>query len=422
MRLWRWILVLLVAAVAAALAWHWLAADPGSVQIRLRDTLIETSVVVALAALLLVWLVLGLGWRLLRWPLRAWGRASDRRGRERLASGMAAFAEGDYLKAERELAKAAQRETLRLPALLLLARAAHERGADARASEVLGELGDSGERVGAALRARFLVDNGQPREALELLKGKEAAAQLSLRGRQLLVETALALGEPHTALEALPPLVRSQSLTAEAQAQLEQRTLAAALAAAPDLATLNALWHRTSRNQRRQVELVDAFARRSAGLGQMLAAMDEIEAAQRHQWSDRLAAAWGELGPAEAPARLQRAEHWLGHAPNSAPLLLTLARLQLQLTQIERAEESVQRALALAATPAGWELLGEVRRAVGDDAGAANAYANALHAARAEPLLAVAALAPRGAVDTRPIAFEERSEHGVPRLPGGTHP
>lgn len=417
MRLWRWALVLLIVAVAGALAWQWLAANPGYVLIRFRHTLLETSVVVALAALLAGWLVLALGWRLLRWPLRAWSRAAGRRGRERLAGGMLAYAEGDYLRAERELAKAAHHEPLRIPALLLLARAAHERGAEDRASQALGELGDSGKRVGDALRARFLVDTGQAAEALALLKDKAAQDDLSLRGRHLLVDTALLLGEPQVALDALPPLARSQSLTTEAQAQLELRTLAAALAAAPDATALNALWHQSSRAQRRRPELVEAFARRSAALGQMLAALDEIEAAQRHEWSDRLAAAYGELGQAEAPARLARAQNWLGQAPNSAALQITLARLHLQLAQPEAAEESVQRALALGATPAAWEVLGAIRRAVGDDAGAANAWANALHQPRGDALLAVAPLAARADVDTRPIAFEERSEHGVPRLP-----
>lgn len=417
MRLWRWIFALLVVAVAGALAWHWLAANPGYVLIRMQDIAIETSIVAALAFLLLGWLVLGLVWRILRWPLRAWQRAAGRRGRERLAGGMLAYAEGDYLRAERELGKAARHEPLRIPALLLLARAAHERGAEESAGEALGELGDSGKRVGAALRARFLVDNGQASAAFALLKEQAARDELSLRGRQLLVDTALALGEPRTALEALPPLARSQSLTGEAQARLELRARTAALAAADDVAALNTLWHDTARAQRRQPELVAAFARRSAALGQMLAAMDEIESAQRHEWSDLLAGAWGELGDAEVPARLQRAERWLEQAPNSAALHLTLARLQLQQMQVERAEESAQRALALAATPAAWEVLGQIRRAVADDTGAANAWANALRAPRGEPLLALAPLAPREGPDTRPIAFEERSEHGVPRLP-----
>lgn len=417
MRLWRWVFVLLIVAVAAALAWHWLAANPGYVLVRLGQTTLETSVVVALALLVLAWLAVGIVWRLLRWPFRAWGRAVKRRGRERLANGLTAFAEGDYSQAERDLGKAAQHEAFRTPALLVLARAAHERGAEDRATQALGDVGASGERAADALRARFLIENGKPREALDLLKVKGAQDALSLRGRHLLVDTALALGEPQVALDALPPLARSQSLTSDAQAELETRVLAAALVAAPDANALNALWSRATRAQRRHPELVEAFARRSAAFGQTLAAMDEIESAQRREWSDALAAAYGELGDAEVAARLRNAQGWLALAPNSAPLLVTLGRLQAQQNNVAAAEESLQRALALAPTASAWEALGDVRLVAGDATGAAAAYANALRVPRGESVLAIEPLQARGAVDTKPIAFEERSEHGVPRLP-----
>lgn len=417
MRLWRWVFVLLIVAVAAALAWHWLAANPGYVLVRLGQTTLETSVVVALALLVLAWLAVGIVWRLLRWPFRAWGRAVKRRGRERLASGLTAFAEGDYSQAERDLGKAAQHEAFRTPALLVLARAAHERGAEDRATQALGDVGASGERAADALRARFLIENGKPREALDLLKAKGAQDALSLRGRHLLVDAALALGEPQVALDALPPLARSQSLTSDAQAELETRVLAAALVAAPDVNALNALWSRATRAQRRRPELVEAFARRSAAFGQTLAAMDEIESAQRREWSDALAAAYGELGDAEIAARLRNAQGWLALAPNSAPLLVTLGRLQAQQNNVAAAEESLQRALALAPSASAWEALGDVRRLAGDATGAAAAYANALREPRGDRVLAVEPLQARGAVDIKPIAFEERSEHGVPRLP-----
>lgn len=417
MRLWRSVLLLLLAALVAALAWHWLAADPGYVQVRLRGTTLETSLVVAIAGLLLLWAVLGIAWRLLRWPFRAWGRSIKRRGRERLAAGLTAFAEGDYAQAERDLARAAVHEAFRTPALLVAARAAYERGAPERAAQALDDVGARGLRAADATRARFLVESGRHADALALLKPKAAAGDLSLRSWRLLAEAALAHGDTQTALDALPALARSHSLTEDAQSALETRVLAAALAAAPDAAKLNALWSGASRAQRKRADLVAAFARRSAALGQVLAAMDEIESAQRREWSDALATVYGELGFAEAGARLRKAEAWLTLAPNSAPLLTTLGRLYVQQVQYGKAEETLERALGLAAAPATWEALGDCRKAEGDLAGAAVAYANALRSTRGEATVALTPLLTRGPLDTRPIAFEERSEHGVPRLP-----
>jgi HemY protein len=145
--------------------------------------------------------------------------------------------------------------------------------------------------------------------------------------------------------------------------------------------------------------------------------MDEIESAQRREWSDLLASVYGELGAEEAATRLRKAEAWLAIAPNSAALLTTLGRLYALLGQYGKAEEALERALALTPSSAAWEALGDVRRGQNDLAGANAAYGNALRCARGEPTVPLAPLLARGPLDTRPIAFEERSEHGVPRLP-----
>jgi HemY protein len=413
MRAWRTITLLLLVAAAAAFAWHWLAADPGYVQVRVRGTTIETSVVAAIAMLLLLWAAVSVLWWLLRFPFRAWGRAVRRRGRERLAGGLTAYAEGEYALAERELGKVSGQAPFRTPALLVLARAAHERGEDERAERALAEVDAAGARAADALRARFLLERGRPAEALALLKSK-AANGLSLRGRRALIDAALAGGDTQTALDALPAFARSQSLTPEAQAALETRVLDAALAAAPDTARLNALWSAATRAQRRRPELIVAFARRSAALGQTLAAMDEIESGLRREWNEDLATAYAELGDGELAARARKAESWLALAPNSPALLTTIGRLYAAQSQWAKAEEALERALGLAQTPAAWEALGDCRRGQGDTAAASLCYANALRVARgqtSEPI------GPRRSLDTRPIAFEERSEHGVPRLP-----
>ncbi|MBO9661380.1 heme biosynthesis HemY N-terminal domain-containing protein [Dokdonella sp.] len=416
MKAWRTITILLIVAVAAAFAWHWLAADPGYVQIRVRGTTIETSVVAAIAMLIVFWAAVSILWWLLRFPFRAWGRAVQRRGRERLAGGLTAFAEGDYAQAERELGKVANQPAFRTPALLVLARAAHERGENERAERALADVDAGGARAADGLRARFLLERGRAAEALSLLKSK-AANGLSQRGRRALIDAALADGDTQAALDALPAFAKSQSLTPEAQAALETRVLDAALAAAPDATRLNTLWNGATRAQRRRPELIAAFARRSAALGQTLAAMDEIESALRREWSEDLAALYAELGPNELPSRTTKAEGWLAIAPNSPALLTTIGRLYVQQEQWTKAEEPLERALGLAESPAAWEALGDCRRGEGDLAAACTCYANALQVARGLASTPVGARLPRGPLDTRPVAFEERSEHGVPRLP-----
>ena len=426
MRTWAWILLLLALVVGAAFAWTWLAADPGFVQLRIRGITLETSAVIAVAGLLVLWVGLEVVWRLVRWPFRAWSRTVQRRGRERLAGGLTAFAEGEYAAAERDLGKAANHEAFRTPALLALARAAHERGARERAMQALDEVGERGSRAACALRARFLIENGQADEALALLKRKAAAGELSPRGQRLLVDAALAAGDADAAMDALPALVRTHALSAPAQEALETRVLAAALAAAPDVARLDALWASASRTERRRPELVEAFARRSAALGGVLAAMDEIESAERRGWDEALVRVYGELGPDELAARTRKAEGWLAVAPDSPALRVTLGRLYVQQSMWSKADEVLSRAVADAPSAAAWEALGDCRRGQGDAAAAAACYANALRGLRGEAaevppkrIREIAGEAPAPVprdVDARGV--EERSEHGVPRLPG----
>jgi len=415
-RIWLAVLLLLGVAAATAFGWQWLAEDPGYVLVRMRGTSLETSAVFAVIALIALWAVLSLGWTLLRWPLRAWGRGQRRRGRERLAGGLAAFAEGRYAQAERDLAKAARQPALRGPALLALARSAHARGEHERAALALDEAAADAPVAALAQRAKFLIERERSAEALALLKPGAVAGNLPPVGWRVLIEAALAEGDVQTAVDALPSLAHTHSLAPDTMAGIETRVFAAALAAAPSSTRLNALWNAISRSQRKRAPVIAAFAHRAAGFGQTLAAMDEIESAQRREWSDSLALAYGELGPAELPTRTRHAEAWLAIAPNSAALLTTLGRLCRDQQLWGKAIQYLERATAIEDSAAAWETLGDCLGASGDVQRANRCYANALRVARGDGANALDAR-PGGAMDTRALIVEERDQHGVPRLP-----
>lgn len=420
MKLWILLLILLIVACVAAFGWQALAADPGYVLIRFGATSIETTAVFALAALLLAWGLLSLVWRLLRWPLAAWTRRSRRRGRERIAAGLTALAEGRYRQAMRELERASHQSGLRAPALLAAARAAHAQGESAHADAALDEAAEAAPAAALALRARFLLEQGKPDAALALLKpvadsGAAKKFALSPSGWRMLAESALLCGDHAAALEALTTLTRRAALAPEALASLQARVLASALTAASDAEHLNALWASLSRAQRSVPEALSAYARRAAALGQMLAAIDELETGLRKEWSDRLLRAYGELGEAEAATRLRHAEGWLAQHPNHPGLLLALGRLCVQCALWGKARDYLERGLALAPSAPLWECLGDCCSGQGEPADAALCYRNAMRIARGEATQALADPA-RAPLDTRASVVEERSEHGVPRL------
>ncbi|MEP6484690.1 MAG: heme biosynthesis HemY N-terminal domain-containing protein [Rudaea sp.] len=414
MKLWILLLGLLIVACAAAFGWQMLAADPGYVLIRLGNTRVETTFIFAVVALLVLWGVVSLLSRAARWPFRAWSHRTQRRGRERIAAGLTALAEGRYGKAMRDLERASHQTGLRAPALLAAARAAHASGEPARADASLDEAAETEPAAALALRARFLVEQGKPDVALELLTTAQTSQGLAPSSQRLMVEAALLCGDHAVAMQAVDALGRNGQLAAATYDELQARVVAASLKAAASGDQLNALWTGLPRAQRTMPVAIEAYARRAAEFGLVLPALDELESALRRSWSEALIRTYGDLGEAETDMRLRRAESWLDLHPNSPGLLLALGRLCNQAHVWGKAREYLERGLALEPSPALWEALGECCIGQDQPADAVRCMRNSLRSARDESVESIAQS--RAALDTRASAVEQRTEHGVPRL------
>ncbi|WP_266159827.1 heme biosynthesis protein HemY [Dyella silvatica] len=417
MKLWRWILLLVIAAALAAFSWHWVAEDPGYVLVRIRGYVAETTVVAGLVALLLGWGLLSLIWLVLRWPFGAFSRRHRRLSRQRMGEGLIALMEGRLGDAERDLNRASRLDVLRGPALLAAAEASSRRGEQGRALETLSEASQSAPQAARVMRARVLRRDGKSGEALALLAPEADSGQLSPGGWRELALAALVVGDTRRAREALEPLQKSGALGARAYATLEANVLTASMQSASDGAALNALWSQLPKAQRRIPAAVDAYARRAASFGLILPAMDEVESALRREWSSSLAATYGGLGGDDLEGRLRRAEAWLDAHPNDAGLLLTLGRMCVRLKLWGKAHQYLERSQALQPSSAGWEALGDTYVGQDDAALAQRCYRTALAFARGDAVDVLPASSRPARIDTRPIAIEERSEHGVPRLP-----
>ena len=417
MKLWRWILALVIVAALAAFGWHWVAEDPGYVLIRIRGISVQTSLLAAVLILLVAWALFGVLWRVVRWPFGAFSRRHRRVSRQRLADGLVALMEGRHGDAERDLHRASRLDTLRGPALLAAAEAASRRGEHARALEALNQASQVAPRAARVLRARVLRRDGKPAEALALLIPEGDSGNLSPGGWREFVLAALASGDTRRARNALEPLQKSGVMSARAYASLETLVLVASIQAAGDGAVLNTLWSQLPKAQRRAPAVIDAYARKAAGYGLVLPAMDEVESALRREWSSQLVETYGLLAGDDLDARLRRAEAWLDAHPNDPNLLLTLGRMCARLGLWAKARPYLERSLALLPSTNAWEALGDVHAGLGDAALAQRCYRNAIAMARGEatePLPESPVVG--GKLDTRPIAIEERDVHGVPRL------
>jgi Uncharacterized enzyme of heme biosynthesis len=418
MRVWRWILLLVIVATLAAFGWHWVAEDPGYVLLRLRGWRAETTLVAAVLILVLAWALLVVLWRLLRWPFGAFSRRHRRLSQQRMGDGMIALIEGRHGDAERDLNRASRLDSLRGPALLAAAEAASRRGEHGRALEALNQASQSAPQAARVLRARLLRREGKSAEALALLTPESDKGTLTPGGWRELALAALAQGDIRRAREALDPLQKSGALGSRAYAALEANVLTAAINAAPDGASLNTLWSQLPKAQRRVPAVIDAYARRAASFGLTLPAMDEVESALRREWSPLLIETYGTLTGDDIEARLRRAESWLDAHPNDASLLLTLGRMCVRLKLWGKARQHLERSLALTPSMAAWEALGDTFAGQGDAEQAQRCYRNALAFGRGGAVTPLAQRGQAGQLDTQPIAIEERNEHGVPRLRG----
>jgi HemY protein len=415
MKLWRWVLLLLVIAAVVAFGWHWAADDPGYVYVQWHGWYAERTVITAVLTLLLFWVVLSALWWLIRWPFGAFSRRHRRVSRQRMSDGLIALAEGRHSDAERDLNRASRLDSLRGAALLGSAEASSRRGEHARAVESLDQASQSAPRAARVLRARALRREGKFSEAVALLAPESDSGSLTPAGWRELALAALASGDLRRARQALEPLQKSGAFGTRAYNALESKVLVATLNTSPDGATLNTLWSELPKAQRRVPAIIDAYARRAAGFGLILPAMDEVESALRREWSPLLIETYGTLGNHDIDARLRRAEGWLNEHPNDASLLLTMGRMCIRLKLWSKAQTYLQRALSLAPSASVWEAFGDLHAGQGDAVLASRCYRNALTFARGEAIDPLP-LNPSGSVDTRPISIEERSELGVPRL------
>jgi HemY protein len=385
LRLLSWIVLLLLGLLAAQL----LLADPGYVLVRFRGSDYTTTVAWAALGLLAGLVVLALAWRLLTWPVQGWRQRRDRRARARLGEGLQALHHGEYARAEQLLADAAQDDpSVAGQARLAAARAAMARGEPAAAHGYLHTLGEAEAGSRAIALAELALADQRPTDALVALDAPDAQP-LPPRGLLLRAQALAAAGQAGEAYGLIGSLRQAQALPAAHLDDLQERWAAASLREAADRNTLAARWDGLPKALRADPAVVAAYARRAAGFGWDEAAQQALEQALDARWDERLVALYGELPIERRDARRARAERWLQAHPSSPALLLALARLSRAQGDWPRAQDYLQRALAQGAGHPAWEELGHGYAQAGDESRARLAYANALRAARDEPVVAI---------------------------------
>lgn len=340
--------------------------QPGYVLVAYKSFRYESSLWGTLVLLASLWLLL-FSVRLLFRLLTASGRVVNpwsRRNRTRRVQlsaeqGLLDLTEGRWERALRHLRRAAEGDAQPLMHYLGAARAAQELGRYEESDSLLEHAlrrQPQAELAIALAHAELQVGRGEPAAALETLqvmRERHPRHRQVLRQLQALYEQQ---GDWSALLGLLPELRKNKALSDAALLELEQRAWRGRLvdagrsgvnAGEAALQPLTQAWQQLSSAQRRDPQLLLAYAEQLRTLGAEPEAEEVLGKALKRQYDARLVALYGELAGADPARQLQAAEGWLKQQPADAELLLALGRLCLRNRLWDKAREYFETSLGL---------------------------------------------------------------------------
>ncbi len=342
----------LAAVVAAAV---WVVERPGAVSLQWLGYRIDTTIGVLLAALLLLLVAAGLGYRLWRFAARSPGelaRAREdrrrRRGFQALSQGMVAVAAGDAAEARRlaQRTLALSREPL---ALLLAAQAAQLGGDEAAAARYFTAMLRRRETSFLALRGLLgqAMREGDDAKALRLALRAHDEKPNAAWAVKTLLDLRLKTGQWQAAEGTLKDAVKLKAVDAAAGRRMRALILAERALAPGRPEELLALAEEAARLAPDLVPARAAHARLLAAVGRDRAAAKAIEQAWSAAAHPELAAVYAALQPDETPLeRAHRFEKLALRNPAARDSQLALGAAALEAGLWGEARRELERALA----------------------------------------------------------------------------
>jgi HemY protein len=333
------LLITLVALALAVVFALLVMKDPGYVLITLKPWSIELSLTFFLVLLAAVFVLLYLA---IRFLVRTWNTPKDvkRWRKQRLTTkahklqtrGMMRVIEGDWKKAEQQLmSHLANSET---PALNYLgaAHAAQGRGNLEQRDRylALAHKADPSQVVAIGLtQATLQYRSGQTEQALATLKSMRGRAPKNPKVLGLSVKVMAELQDWKGLLDTLPAARKYGGVPAEDAVRLQSRANQQLLAHSPEDGQLESAWQSLARDDRRDPELLKAYAERQIELGNVQHAEELLRKEISRNWQPALVRLYGRVKGNDPARQLKAAEKWAANHEDSPELMLTLAQLSL---------------------------------------------------------------------------------------------
>jgi len=378
-------LLLLTAALAPVFK-----SDPGHVLINFMDWTIETSVLVLVLAVMLVWIVVQLLLKMWRLPAETARRVREQRSLAQLEKGLLALTEGDWGTAEKALEKSTSTHGKTTARYLAAAQAADGQNAADRREYYLEQADTGGTKkkfLVELTRARMLVANGARAEALPILKDLHARRRKHPQVLELLARCYRELEDWDELQSLLPALGKSGVLNEDQLAEHKVQIAINRLRTCEQAESLEAAWKQLPRLLRKESSVVEIFAQQAGILERSDLAEKVLRSSLKAEWNPALVLRYGDPGSGDVSLRLKQCEKWLQQQPEDPSLHLALGRLCAADELWGKAREHLIKSLELKPSSGGYDSLGQLLERQGELELAMSCFRNALRLNQGKPAI-----------------------------------
>lgn len=332
MKLILWLVALFAAAVAVTLAAKNLT---GRALLEMPPYQIELSLDHFVIGVIIAFFVFYVLVRFVLGVFEFSERHRHKKTDEMLLSGLKAYFEGDFVKAQKNAAialKLTDSSTTKVISAVIAARSAHALGDVAERDEYLNAaLTQAPEEKSLCLaaRAEFQLNEGRFQDTLKTLHSLYSEGGLqSTAVLQLELEAQQRAGNWDAVIELAEVLAKRESTNKALVKKLKHDAQIENIKSrATDLQLLNQYWQNIAPIEKMDSKLSVAAVRAYISLGNCSMANQIIEQNVPMTWDNELIALYAECLDYHVNRQIECAEVWLKVQPNNAQLLLTLGKL-----------------------------------------------------------------------------------------------
>ena len=306
-------LIVVIALVVSAFATHFLLQDPGYVVINFRSYLIEMSVPILLAIIILIVIGSWLMVKVFRAPKKlgqAAGRYRSGRAGQRLTRGIIQLAEGNFAKGEKLLVSAAKVSEAPLMNYLAAARAAHLQGNDERRDSWLKQAYEELPEAGNAVlltQAELQLDQAQFEQALATLRRIEENTPNHSHALALLGRLYFQLEDWSHLSELIPRLRKRGRVDSATLDHWAQRVYIEKLNNSGDGEAVIAEWKLIPKVLKKDLPLLEAYYESLMRTAMHDKAEKDLAAEIKKEWRGSLVRIFGMVEGADPTKQLRRA-------------------------------------------------------------------------------------------------------------------